>query len=76
MMAVYKVSYVVVGSEHPGAILNQNHLPKMGERVHLGDDEFEVIEVLELMPPRGQFFYIHATVKTTQTQDQTASQTG
>jgi hypothetical protein len=62
-MAVYKVSFVVVGSEHPGAIVNRDHLPVLGESVVLGVETFEVTEVLELMPPRGQFYYIHATVQ-------------
>jgi hypothetical protein len=62
-MPVYKVSYVVAGSEHPGAIINRDHAPIVGERITLGDDSFEVVEVLDLMPPRGEFFYIHATVR-------------
>lgn len=62
-MAVYKVSYVVISSDHPGAIVNRDQLPVVGEKVNLGRQTFEVIEVLELMPPRGQFFYIHATLK-------------
>jgi hypothetical protein len=60
-MAVYKVSYVIVGNDHPGTILNQDHMPQQGEQVQLGVDMFEVIEVLELMPPRGEFHYIHVT---------------
>ena len=62
-MAVYKVSYVVVGSDHPGAIVNRDHAPYLGERITLGEHQFEVIEVLNLMPPRGDFHYIHATVQ-------------
>jgi len=62
-MNVYKVSYVVIGSEHPGAIMNRDHAPVVGERITLGEHEFEVIEVLNLMPPRGDFHYIHATVQ-------------
>jgi hypothetical protein len=60
-MAVYKVSYVIIGNDHPGTILNQDHMPQQGEHVQLGVDIFEVIEVLELMPPRGEFHYIHVT---------------
>ena len=60
-MAVYKVSYVIIGNDHPGTILNQDHMPQQGEQVQLGVDMFEVIEVLELMPPRGEFHYIHVT---------------
>jgi len=62
-MAVYKVSFVVIGSDYPGAIVNRDHAPYLGERITLGGHQFEVIEVLNLMPPRGEFHYIHATVK-------------
>ena len=62
-MTVYKVSYVVTGSEHPGAIVNLNHAPAVGEHINLGDHKFEVVEVLNLVPPRGDFHYIHATIR-------------
>lgn len=64
---IYKVSYVVIGGTHPGAIMNQGHLPKSGEIVTLGNDQFEVVEVADLVPPRGEFAYIHATVRPLQT---------
>ena len=60
-MAIYKVSYVIIGNDNPGTILNQKHLPQKGEQVKLGKDLFEVLEVFELMPPRGEFHYIHVT---------------
>jgi hypothetical protein len=62
-MAIYKVSYVIVDNDHPGTILNQDHLPQSGDRVKLGNEFFEVIEVLELVPPRGEFRYIHVTCR-------------
>ncbi len=62
-MVIYKVSYVVTGSEEPGAIANLDHRPVIGERVRLGEREFVVVEVLDLMPPRGDFHYIHVTCK-------------
>lgn len=62
-MAIYKVSYVIVDGEHPGAILNQETMPKTGERVQLGGQTFEITEVLELVPPRGDFHYIHVTCR-------------
>ena len=58
---IYKVSYVVVGGEHPGAIANVDTPPKVGDRVKLGKQEFEVLDVMELMPPRGGFAFLHAT---------------
>jgi len=63
---IYKVSYVVTGGEHPGAIANVEKPPQVGDRVKLGNDEFEVVEVLELMPPRGEFSFLHATCKLAQ----------
>jgi hypothetical protein len=63
MAAIYKVSYVVSGGEHPGAILNTDHRPKKGDVVKLGRKPFQVIEVFDLIPPRGEFRYLHATVK-------------
>ena len=50
-LPVYKVSYVAASSEHPGAIINRDHAPIIGERITLGEDLFEVVEVLDLMPP-------------------------
>ena len=60
---IYKVSYVVVGGDHPGAIANVETPPQVGDRVQLGKLELEIIEVLELMPPRGEFSFLHATCK-------------
>jgi hypothetical protein len=60
-MPIYKVSYVVTGSDHPGAILNRQNRPKVGEKILLGSNMFEIIEVLDLLPPRGEFHYIHVT---------------
>ncbi len=62
-MPVYKVSIVVAGSNHPGAILNMSRPPKVGERIKLGSKQFQVVEVLDLLPPRGEFQYIHATCR-------------
>lgn len=62
-MAIYKVSYVIVGKDHPGTILNQEKMPQKGDQVKLGNEFFEILEVLELVPPRGEFHYIHVTCK-------------
>ena len=58
---IYKVSYVVVGGSHPGAIINEDEPPKVGDRVRLDGDRFKIVEVIELLPPRGDFAYVHAT---------------
>lgn len=60
---IYKVSYVIVGGEHPGSIANADKPPQVGDKVKLGKNEFEVIEVMELMPPLGEFSFLHATCK-------------
>jgi hypothetical protein len=58
---IYKVSYVVIGGEHPGAIANADQPPHVGDIVTLGKHQFRILEVLELMPPRGEFSFLHAT---------------
>jgi hypothetical protein len=60
-MAVYKVSVVVTKSDHPGAILNLDKAPEVGNTISLGKNEFVILEVFELMPPRGDFHFLHAT---------------
>ena len=62
-MMTYKVSYVVIGGEHPGAIVNEFQRPKIGDRVQIGKYTFEVVEIYEVMPARGDFAFLHATVK-------------
>ncbi|MCJ7703660.1 MAG: hypothetical protein MUO62_18940 [Anaerolineales bacterium] len=62
-MAVYKVSYVVTGSDHPGGIVNLDYRPVERDILKVGDNILEVLEVVDLMPPRGNFYYIHATCK-------------
>lgn len=60
---LYKVSYVVEGGEHPGAIINVDNKPEPGEQFSFDGRIFEVIEVLELMPPVGNFGFLHATCR-------------
>jgi len=62
-MMTYKVSYVVIGGEHPGAIVNEFQRPKVGDHVQIGKNSFEIVEIYEVMPPRGDFAFLHATVK-------------
>lgn len=63
-MPIYKVSYVIADGDHPGAILNQDSMPQKGQRIRLGEQSFEIIEVVELTPPRGEFHYVHVTLHT------------
>jgi len=60
---IYKVSYVVIGEEHPGAILNTEREPRVGDTVRIGDREFRILEVQELIPPHGDFHFLHASLK-------------
>lgn len=62
-MMTYKVSYVVIGGEHPGAIMNRFERPEVGDHVQIGKSSFEVVEIHEVMPPRGDFAFLHATVR-------------
>jgi hypothetical protein len=60
---IYKVSYVVRDGRLPGGIKNESERPSVGNVVRIGRYEFEVVEVQEVMPPRGDFLYLLATVE-------------
>ena len=63
---IYKVSYVVVDKPNLGAIVNLDTPPRVGDRVRLGDGLFEVTEVIDLLPPREDFSYLHVTCRPVQ----------
>jgi hypothetical protein len=63
---IYKVSYVVVDRPDVGVIVNRNAPPFVGDQVKLGGEVFEVTEVIELIPPRGDFAYLHVTCRPVQ----------
>ncbi len=60
---IYKVSYVIIGGQHRGAVINQDHMPQLGSRVELGGQECEILEVQELVPPLEDFTYLHVTCR-------------
>lgn len=60
-MAIFKVSYVIKGSDYPGGIINLSNRPVEGETLQVSDLNLKVLEVIELMPPRGDFYYYHVT---------------
>ncbi len=60
---IYKVSYVILGGKHKGGIKNQAERPKVGDEVRFGRGVYEIIEVKEIMPPRDDFQFLHATAK-------------
>ena len=62
-MATYKVSFVITGADYPGTIANLDHRPAIGEAIQLGKETFIVVEVIDLMPARGDFHYIHVTCR-------------
>lgn len=66
---IYKVSYVVLGGEYPGGIKNQYERPAIGDQVQIGRKVFEVTEIHEIMPPRDDFQFLHATIKPIETPD-------
>jgi len=63
---IYKVSFVVQGGTHPGGIQNLDERPKIGDVFTLGSQQFEIVEVMEIIPPRGDFAYLHATCRPAQ----------
>ena len=60
---IYKVSFVVQSDPHPGGIQNLDDRPQVGDVLTLGNRTFEIIEVMELVPPRGEYAYMHATCR-------------
>lgn len=61
-MALYKVSYVVPGKPGEGAILSQREAPEVGKLVTLHGQTYQVVEVIELLPPQGVVHFLHATL--------------
>lgn len=60
---IYKVSYVVTDGSLPGGIKNESERPIVGKIVQIGPNDFEVVEVHEIMPARGDFLYLHAAIE-------------
>ncbi len=63
MATYFKVSIVVPGRKDVGGIQNLTKEPKPGDTLTLGKEEYEIVNVSELMPPRGDFAYLHATCR-------------
>jgi hypothetical protein len=59
----YTVSYLVQGGEHPGAIITEDEMPEVGGEVTFNGIVFEIIEVVEVVPPTSGFGFLHATCK-------------
>jgi hypothetical protein len=65
-MPIYKLSIVVPGRRDVGGIQNTDYEPKIGDIVALGTDKYEITEIIELMPPRGNFVYLHTVCRPVQ----------
>ena len=53
----------VVGKPHLGTMVNLDSPPRVGDKVRLGDELCEVIEVVDLLPPHSGFAYLHVTCR-------------
>jgi hypothetical protein len=60
---VCKLSIVVPGAPHSGAIFNTTVLPQVGDHLPVGDNMVEVLEIKELLPSSGSFHFVHATCR-------------
>ena len=60
---VCKLSIVIPGSPHSGAIINTTALPQVGDQLPVGDGLVEVLEIKELLPPSGDFHFVHVTCR-------------
>ncbi|MBN1487917.1 MAG: hypothetical protein JW981_09770 [Anaerolineae bacterium] len=60
---IYKVSYVILGGQYPGGIMNQDTPPEIGAEIQIGPRKCEVLEVQDLLPPQGGFAYLHVTCR-------------
>lgn len=60
---IFKVSYVVRDGTLPGSIKNEQERPSVGGTVRIGNQDCEIVDVYEIMPPRDDFLYLHAVVE-------------
>jgi len=63
---IYKVSYVVMNQPRLGMIVNLDNPPRVGDRVEMDDELCEIVEVVDLIPPHGDFAYLHVTCRPVQ----------
>jgi len=62
-MPMYKVSYVDHTRPGGGTIISQPQAPAVGEVIVLHGKRYRVIEVIELIPPRGMVHFLHVTIE-------------
>jgi hypothetical protein len=68
-VTIYKLSIVVPGRRDIGGIQNLDKEPKPGDIVVLGKEAYKIIDIVELMPPRGNFIYLHVTCQPVEKND-------
>jgi hypothetical protein len=59
----YKVSVVVEKRQFPGAVINFDQPPHVGDEVCFDGRLFQITEVSELMRPSDEFGIVHATCR-------------
>jgi hypothetical protein len=59
---IYKVSYVVIGANIHGPS-STRHAPRGRQEGPTGTLWFEITDVQDLLPPQGDFAYLHATCR-------------
>ena len=65
----YTVSYLVKGGQHPGAIITEDAVPEVGGEVVFNGLVFEIVEVVEVVPPTSGFGFLHATCQYVRDED-------
>jgi hypothetical protein len=60
---VCKLSIIISGSKPAGAILDAPGLPNIGDEPAVGNSAVAVLEVMELLAPRGEFRFIQVICK-------------
>lgn len=58
---IYRVSVIVPGRRDIGAVQHPAQEPQLGDKVVLRQEEFRIMDIVELMPPRENFIYLQAT---------------
>jgi hypothetical protein len=66
---IYKISVIVPGRPDVGGILNVETRPEPGETLQIGGETLDILEVVELMPPRGEFGFLHVECKLVEKSD-------
>lgn len=58
---LYRVSVVIPGRRDIGSIQNLIQEPQVGDALVLGQEDYKIVDIVELMPPRKNFIYLQAT---------------